>query len=454
MVNKEVSHSNSVKSVRTESKTMAYKQETSIEVLRLDEGKVFADGGLKAYSVVAGCCFGLIAAFGVMNSVGAIQAYVSTHQLQSLEASTVSWIFGLYVFTTFAASILSGCYFDRNGCGTSKWIGCALAIVGVFCLAECKKLYQFILCLSILYGVGSGILLTCYVSCVASWFKEKRAHAQSIAGIGGSVGGIVFPVMLRKLYSQVGYAWAIRTLAFIVSACMAISMLLIQENAAVMNYQSKTLPWKETFRLYVRYGVDLRFLKDKKFVCCALGCCFAENATMVIATYFPSYALSTGVSESTSYTLITIINVAGILGRASGYLADRFVGRMMIITISLLVMTLLSLVMWLPFGHTLNVLYVFSAIYGVFCSSILSLTPIAVGQICSIEEFGRRYSMIYLMTALMSLPVFPVAGVIIGKGSSRNYNMFIVYCSILTFAGACLYTATRFLSIGLSKRKF
>ncbi|SCU93682.1 LAFA_0F17678g1_1 [Lachancea sp. 'fantastica'] len=427
---------------------------TSIEVLRLDEEKEFADGGLKAYSVVAGCCLGLISVFGMINALGAIQAYVSTHQLRSLKASTISWIFALYVFATYASSILAGCYFDRNGCKVSKWIGCVLTVVGAFCLAECKELYQFILCLSVLYGTGSGILMTCYVSTVATWFKDKRAHAQSLAGLGGSIGGVVFPIMLRKLYSQLGYAWAVRILAIIITVCLALSMFLTKENAAVMNYQTDKLSWKETARVYTRYSVDFQGLKDRKFLLCALGCCFAENGLLVASTYFPSYALSTGVSESTSYTLITVINAAGILGRASGYIGDRYVGRMTIITIGLFFMTFFSLVLWLPFGHTLSVLYVFAALYGVFFSSILSLVPIAVGQICKIEEFGRRYSMMYLMTALCSLGAIPAAGAIIGKGTAKNFQMFIVYCSLLTFAAAGCYMATRFLAIGRSKRKF
>ncbi|CEP61998.1 uncharacterized protein LALA0_S04e05402g [Lachancea lanzarotensis] len=436
------------------SDTAAKVPKTSIEVLRLDEEKEFADGGLNAYSVVAGCCLGLVSVFGMLNAVGAIQAYVSTHQLRTVEASTISWIFALYIFATYASSILSGCYFDRNGCKSSKWIGCVLTIVGAFCLAECKEIYQFILCLGVLYGTGSGILMTCYVSTVATWFKHKRAHAQSLAGLGGSIGGVVFPVMLRKLYSQLGYAWAIRIFAFLITACLIPSMLLTRENATVMNYQTEKLGWKETVRVYIRYGIDLPSLKDKKFLFCALGCCFAENGLLVASTYFPSYALSTGVSESTSYTLITVVNAAGILGRASGYIGDRYVGRMMIITIGLLLMTVLSLVLWLPFGHKLAVLYVFAALYGIFFSSILSLVPIAVGQICKIEEFGRRYSMMYLMTALGSLAAMPAAGAIIGKGTSKDYQMFIVYCSLLTFAAAACYLATRFLAIGRSKRKF
>ncbi|KAM3162969.1 hypothetical protein ACU8KH_03236 [Lachancea thermotolerans] len=424
------------------------------ETLVDNDLSLFPDGGREAYTVVAGACMGLTSVFGVVNSVGAIQAYISEHQLKAVRTSTVSWIFALYVFAVFASNVLCGCYFDRNGCRTAKYLGIILSVVGIFCLAECKEVYQFILCLSLLYGVGSGILMTCLISSVSTWFNRRRAHATAIASIGGSIGGIVFPIMLRKLYSEVGYAWAIRTLAFIITACLVLSTVLTRENAAVMKYQREKLPWRKTLQIYVRYSLDLGSLKDCKFLFCTLGCCFAENGLIVTTTYFPSYAISKGVPESTSYALIAIINGCGILGRCSGYIADRFTGRFMIITICLLLMTLLSLVMWLPFGHSLKVLYAFSALFGAVCSSILSLVPVAMSQICRTEDFGKRFGLMYLMTALASLAVMPAGGAIIGNGGAKQYDNFIIYCSVLTFSAATSYITSRFFAVGTKRVKF
>ena len=41
----------------------------------------FPDGGLAAYLVLFGSFMGLIADFGIANSLGAIQSYVTSHQL-------------------------------------------------------------------------------------------------------------------------------------------------------------------------------------------------------------------------------------------------------------------------------------------------------------------------------------------------------------------------------------
>lgn len=67
-----------------------------IEVIELNSDNpeiYYPEGGLRAYSVVLGSFIGLVATFGTLNSVGAIQTYVSTHQLAGIKTSTISWIF-------------------------------------------------------------------------------------------------------------------------------------------------------------------------------------------------------------------------------------------------------------------------------------------------------------------------------------------------------------------------
>ena len=61
----------------------------------------YPGGGLKAWSVVFGSFCGMLSAFGLMNTVGTFQAYLSTHQLSSYSESTVGWIFSLYIFLAF-----------------------------------------------------------------------------------------------------------------------------------------------------------------------------------------------------------------------------------------------------------------------------------------------------------------------------------------------------------------
>ena len=65
------------------------------------------------------------------------------------------------------------------------------------------------------------------ISSVATHFTEYRATALGITAAGSSTGGIIFPIMLRRLFVQVGFPSTIRILASVCSLCCCISILTI-----------------------------------------------------------------------------------------------------------------------------------------------------------------------------------------------------------------------------------
>lgn len=75
----------------------------------------FPDGGLKAWSVVAGgasiffCCLG----FG--SSFGTFQAYNLDHQLKDQSPDSIAWIGSVSAFLPFASGVIGGPMFDRYG---------------------------------------------------------------------------------------------------------------------------------------------------------------------------------------------------------------------------------------------------------------------------------------------------------------------------------------------------
>ncbi|GAV52820.1 hypothetical protein ZYGR_0AI01020 [Zygosaccharomyces rouxii] len=114
-----------------------------------EEENEFPDGGLQAWLAVLGAFVGLVPVFGMLNSVGAIESYISKHQLKDVPSSTVSWIFSLYLAFSFLSCIFSGGYFDRNGSTTPMIAGTLVYVGGLFALANCHETYQFILAFSL-----------------------------------------------------------------------------------------------------------------------------------------------------------------------------------------------------------------------------------------------------------------------------------------------------------------
>ena len=105
----------------------------------------YPEGGFQAYSVVLGSFAAMTAAFGLVNTVGTFQAYLSTHQLVSYDPSVIGWIFGLYVFLAFFCGLQIGPVFDAKG---PKWLiaGGSLCMLGTaFGLAESTSMLYEIL---------------------------------------------------------------------------------------------------------------------------------------------------------------------------------------------------------------------------------------------------------------------------------------------------------------------
>ena len=72
--------------------------------LELEDSEPFPEGGWMAWRVVLGSFFGLIAVLGFINSIGAVQAYISIHQLENMSESQVSWIFSVLIFLCYVLS--------------------------------------------------------------------------------------------------------------------------------------------------------------------------------------------------------------------------------------------------------------------------------------------------------------------------------------------------------------
>ncbi|CAR22303.1 MCT family MFS transporter [Lachancea thermotolerans CBS 6340] len=429
-------------------------QETPLSNELVEEIEIFEqEGGFQAWLVVFGSFMGLIPVFGTVNSLGAIESYISKHQLASESSTVVSWIFSIYLSLTFSSCIIAGGYFDRNGGRDPLCVGTILFTGAIIATADCKTVWQFILAFSVLGGISSGILMTPLVSCVATWFLKKRGLATSIATIGGSVGGVIFPVMLRSLYSKVGFSWALRILALICFSCLACSIIFARER---QKPESKPFHTKtEAFKWYLNSSLNWRYFLDWKFLFASLGMGFAENSLTASSTYLASYSLARGNSEEVSYALIATTNAVGIFGRyIPGYLADRWTGRfnMVIITVSLA--AFFNLVMWLPFGGNVKVLWAYSILYGFTTGTILSLPPVCIGQISRTTDFGKRYSSAYFLEALMTIPVIPVGGAIIGSGKISNYNDFIVYSSMMMIAASICFIISRSICTGFRMCKF
>lgn len=102
------------------------KQPTAASTASFQE--TYPEGGLEAWSVVAGSWFSLFASLGLMNTLGTFQAYVLDNQLTEYSEGTVGWIFSIYTFLAFFCGVYIGPVFDKYG---PRWLVIAGAVFTV-----------------------------------------------------------------------------------------------------------------------------------------------------------------------------------------------------------------------------------------------------------------------------------------------------------------------------------
>ena len=123
--------------------------------------------------------------------------------------------------------------------------------------------------------------------------------------------GIVFPVAMRRLFTSVGFGWAIRVVGFIWLGSLVVANLLIRPRLK----PRKSLTGKV---------IDLSALKDTRFLLLGMGIFFSDWALFGPITFLTSFALAQGIDPNLAYYIIAILNVGSCIGRVvPGILADR-----------------------------------------------------------------------------------------------------------------------------------
>lgn len=176
----------------------------------------FPDGGLEAWLVVFGGWCSLFVSFGWINCTGVFQDYYQTHQLKSYSTSTVSWIVAMETFMMFLGGPIFGRIFDSHGPRWMLLIGTLFHVFGLMMTSLSHEYYQFFLAQGVCSAVGASAIFYAGMTSTGTWFYKRRAEALGIMATGSSLGGVFFPILVTKLIPKIGFAWTMRTAAFLI----------------------------------------------------------------------------------------------------------------------------------------------------------------------------------------------------------------------------------------------
>ncbi|KAL3428493.1 transporter MCH4-like protein 10 [Phlyctema vagabunda] len=405
-------------------------------VVERDEKDDFPEGGLKAWSVVLGSFCGSFSVFGIINSTAIFQEYFTANQLSAYTPSQIGWIFGTALFLTFFCGAPIGPIFDAYGPRALIFGGSILLIASIMLLGLCAEYWHFMLVYSVLNGIGGALINTPCIASIGHYFHARRGNATGIAMTSGSIGGIIFPLMLQRLFPAVGFAWATRILGFIIVFLLVLANLLVRSR----------LPKKKitTFKTVLP---DLRVFRDKAFALLTLGIFLLEWGIFVPLTYITSYVVSHGHSADFGFEILAIMNGGSFFGRFFAGIVADMIGRMNTLILSICLCFITCFGLWLPAGESTPMIIVFSITFGFVSGSNLSLSPVCVGQMCKTENYGKYFATCWMFVAFGTLTGLPIAGQILAV-CGGNYDGVIIFAGVSYVAAGLCLVAARVLTVG------
>lgn len=180
------------------------------------------DGGRQAWTQVLMGHLVLINGWGYLTSFGLFQSYYTT--TLKVAPSAISWIGSIQIFLVYFIGTFSGRALDAGYFHTVLACGSFLQLFAVFMTSISSQYWQLFLAQGICKGLGDGLVFCPTVSLVATYFSKRRALAMACTASGGATGGIIFPLIAQQLLPRVGFAWTVRTMAFVITVNSAIAL--------------------------------------------------------------------------------------------------------------------------------------------------------------------------------------------------------------------------------------
>ncbi len=210
------------------------------------------------------------------------------------------------------------------------------------------------------------------------FFRARRGLATGLAATGGGVGGVVFPLLLQRLFDAPGWGWVwgLRVLALV---CLALS------GAANFLVRSRLPPARNASK-----HPDLGILaRSRPFMLTTAGVFLLEFGLFVPLSFVSLYALSRGFSEAFSSQILTVLNAASVLGRLlPGWYADR-IGALNANILGVFIAVVACLGVWGPAGGSIAGIVIFALLFGFASGSNIALTPVCIGKMCATQQYGR-----------------------------------------------------------------
>lgn len=319
------------------------------------------DGGIVAWTQALLTHLVIFNTWGFINSFGLFQSfYVDNMQIGS--PSAVAWIGTIQVWILFNIGTFSGRATDAGFFKLTFTLGAVVSLFGIFMLSLCTKYWQVFLAQGVCMGIGFGLVFVPSIAIVSTYFLKNRSIALGITVTGSATGGLVFPAIAQELLPRAGFGWTVRTMGFVQMACFVVCILFLKPRLPPRK-AGPIVEW-----------TAFRETAYSLYLLCGFFFFWSVYIGFFYITTFGRNVL--GASQSTSISLLLVMNGVGVVGRLAVNITANFLGPINVLWPFIIATGVMGFG-WIGV-HNLTGLWVFTCIYGITAAALQGLWPVVL----------------------------------------------------------------------------
>jgi MFS family permease len=330
--------------------------------------------------VLAAATLGMAAAYGGVSTISILIAPFEREF--GWQRSEVSLAYTLVTLGAALGGLVAGRLADRLPTGSIAMAGAAVIGLGLMLVARQSDLRMVQLIYLSVGLIGFAALYAPLLTAVTHWFERSAGFAMGIVMAGGALGQAAVPPLFQALVSAQG--WRMACVIFgagYVGLILPVMALVRKPRVAAGGAAVAAAGWS------VPPMVSVGLLAGAALFCCML------MAMPVL--HLVSFATGRGLAEGTAAGLVTVMMLAGVVGRvATGVIADRL-GALTAYALVSAVQTGSIYLFWTA-GSVPELLAV-AVVYGLGFGGVMTALVCAVSAAVPRAAIGRAMAIVSLL---------------------------------------------------------
>jgi len=348
------------------------------------------EGGLSGWMSVAGAFLIHFCTIGFLFTWNVFEEHYHHVSLTDQNPIAVRLIGSVQFFLAFLLSLVAGKLADIGFFRHTVHAGSLLFALCLFLLSFVgeEQFGKTFACQSLGMGIGIGLVFVPTALVPLHYFKRRKGMAIGIVMSGSSLGGMVFPPVLRILISLRGFNSGVR-----ITACIVFGFLLIG------NGLLRTPP-KQKKPLFPVPHLDLaKYSKEMGYIFAAGGTFLTMLFIYWPVMYLDLLGKERGVNPNLAFYTVVILSFSGIFGGVGFGFASDIVGPWNLL---MPVSGFLALMMFTTCSiQGPKSLCAYAFFYGIFAGAWLSLMVSALSSLASrTSEAGTRVGLVLSMSSI------------------------------------------------------